>query len=119
MVKRKPTFASVDNRGKHLQLATGEWKQLNYIEIFAGKERGGHMHKFNRELFFVVEGKIGLTVNGNRHVMSAGEVFEIPLYMVHTIAGLAKVSKIVVLHTQVFDKKKPDIHVWGGNGKDE
>lgn len=88
----KPDFVFSDERGELIQLVHNDFRQVNYILSYAGVFRGGHYHKINRELFYVIRGKLELIVYpaGNRidnvserYVFETGSIFEIPENIVH------------------------------------
>ncbi|MEM6353205.1 MAG: hypothetical protein AAF766_20820, partial [Cyanobacteria bacterium P01_D01_bin.14] len=58
-----PAFHT-DERGIFWQLAQKGWGEVNYVETHADKSRGGHFHKENYELFFIVGGQVEVTVRG-------------------------------------------------------
>jgi dTDP-4-dehydrorhamnose 3,5-epimerase-like enzyme len=58
----KPDFVFKDDRGSLKQLVSGKWSQINFNTSVAGSIRGGHFHKENREMFFVISGKFTLTL---------------------------------------------------------
>lgn len=56
----KPEFERKDKRGRLIQIVTGDFKQLNFLEIKKGHKFGGHYHKKKREIFYVIKGEIQL-----------------------------------------------------------
>lgn len=59
----EPEFIHGDDRGKLRQLVSNGWKQVNFIDSEANSFRGGHYHKNNREMFFIISGKFNLTLS--------------------------------------------------------
>lgn len=58
----KPDFEFSDERGKLTQLVHDGYKQINVVRSKAGTFRGGHCHKHNKEAFYIVEGRLELTL---------------------------------------------------------
>ena len=58
----EPEFIRQDKRGVLLQLSTGDWKQCNILKIKKGYVFGNHYHRIKTELFYVLKGKIHLTI---------------------------------------------------------
>ena len=56
----KPDFVFEDERGGLIQLVHDGFKQFNVINSKQGAIRGGHYHKGNEELFFIIKGKVRL-----------------------------------------------------------
>ena len=54
--------------------------------------RGNHYHKISTEVFFVIDGKLELTVSKNgiteKYVFVKGDMFLIPPYVVHSFEYL-------------------------------
>ena len=58
----KPDFEHIDERGSLIQLVHNGYKQVNYITSSTKCVRGNHYHKKNEEAFFIISGKIKLTL---------------------------------------------------------
>ena len=56
----KPDFTYEDDRGSLIQLVHYGYKQVNIIKSVRGAIRGGHYHKNNSEVFFIISGKLRL-----------------------------------------------------------
>lgn len=84
----KPDFVFKNDAGSLKQLVHDGWKQINIITSHPGSTRGGHYHKYNREGFYVAEGRFLLTVwkDDEREIyeMRRGDMFLIPPYVFHT-----------------------------------
>lgn len=84
----KPDFVFENDAGSLKQLVHDGWKQINVITSRAGSVRGGHYHKYNREGFYVVEGRFLLTVwkgdEKETYEMKKGDMFLILPYVFHT-----------------------------------
>lgn len=68
-------FQHHDERGDIYQIASFTNNQINFLYTKKGAKRGCHYHKLNREYFYLVDGRITVTlwnVNDN----STKDVFE-------------------------------------------
>lgn len=88
---KQPDFKLSNNRGILFQLVHNEWKQVNYIFSNKGSVRGGHYHKYNQELFFVIQGIFRLVVwdikdpsSKEEYRMTAEDMFLIKENVHHT-----------------------------------
>jgi dTDP-4-dehydrorhamnose 3,5-epimerase-like enzyme len=91
------------------------WGEINFIETKGGVERGGHYHKSTKELFYILDGEIEVTV---RHLVTGEEqqfvakknmVFILDPYELHTFKTLTDAKWINMLSHQL-DAGNPDIH---------
>ena len=63
---------------------------INYIkpDFVHQDERGGHFHKINKEIFFVIRGLFRLVLESNNekevYIMKTGDFFEIEKGIKHT-----------------------------------
>ncbi len=80
----KTDFHFEDDRGTIDQLISQGYKQINVITSKKGVVRGGHYHKQNTEAFFIVTGKLTVTVNEETHTFSQGDFFGIDAYDMHS-----------------------------------
>jgi|SRR3990167_5106661 len=96
-----------DKRGSLIQVNTGEWKQLNHLIIKKGNEFGGHYHKHKEEFFYVLDGKILISIKGKncliREVKKRGECFIIEPFEVHTIKAI-KNSVLIELLSEPYSQ---------------
>jgi quercetin dioxygenase-like cupin family protein len=67
-----PDFTYSDERGKIVQLASSGYAQINVLMNKAGIMRGGHYHKIAVEAFYVVSGKMRVSL----HNVSGAESFD-------------------------------------------
>ena len=86
-----PNFQYEDLRGRLVQLVRTGYCQVNIIESVAGATRGGHYHIQNREAFYVIGGKLKLTVwhlnvgtQKEEYEFSENAMFEIEPYTIHS-----------------------------------
>lgn len=91
-VNLTPNFQHVDERGGLTQLIREGYRQVNYITSIGGAVRGGHFHKINKELYYIIKGSVDvvLELNGEteRHRFKAGDMFHIPPLVKHTFIYL-------------------------------
>ena len=93
-----PNFNHIDERGTLTQLVREGYKQVNVVTSKAGAKRGGHYHKINRETFYIIKGKIQVTVRlGDEeqiHYFGAGDMFLIPPLVMHYFTYLEDTTLI-------------------------
>jgi len=84
-----PDFEFEDERGKLVQLIHQGYEQVNVLISRADTLRGGHYHKYSREVFYVVEGSVALTFTKGQEkaerTFHAGEFFLILPQVVHSM----------------------------------
>ncbi|QNK42429.1 cupin domain-containing protein [Caproicibacter fermentans] len=84
----KPDFTFNDDRGSLVQLVHSGFKQFNIITSKAGAFRGNHYHQQNEEAFYIIHGKILLTVIQNdteeKYNFQTGDMFQIPRNICHS-----------------------------------
>lgn len=83
-----PDFIFDDERGSIIQLIREGYSQINVITSKKGVSRGGHYHTENEEAFYVITGKLEVTVNGTTHSFSNGDFFGIDRGDVHSFLFL-------------------------------
>lgn len=81
-------FSFTDNRGTIVQLIHDGYRQINVISSKKGVERGGHYHKKNEEAFYIVSGKLEVTVNGTSRCFKEGDFFGIEAHDMHSFVFL-------------------------------
>lgn len=83
----EPNFTFADQRGSLTQLVREGYKQVNVVESKSGAFRGGHYHKKNNEVFFVVSGEFKFTAENDsakeEYIFKTGDMFLVPPYVVH------------------------------------
>ncbi len=103
-----PDFVHGDDRGKLRQLVSSGWNQVNFINSNAGSIRGGHHHKNNREMFFVISGKFNLTLKLNGQnatfVMEPEDLFIIEKNVSHSFEFLDETLLISLYDKGVIEK---------------
>ncbi len=83
-----PDFSFNDERGNFTQIVHDGYKQVNVIFTRKGVVRGGHFHKINTELFYVVSGSFDLILkkDGEQKTVhfQKGNMFSIPPFVLHS-----------------------------------
>ena len=80
----KTDFHFSDERGSIDQLIHDGYKQINVIKSKKGVTRGGHYHKQNNEAFYIISGRLTVTVNGESRSFMAGDFFGIETNDMHS-----------------------------------
>ena len=94
---------------------SGTWEEINMIETEAGNVRGGHYHKEILELFYILEGRIEISISkangGERQICSIGEgqIILVEPFEVHTFRCLTKCKWINALSRKI-DELSPDFY---------
>lgn len=87
-----PFFSYEDERGLLVQLLEHGAGQINVVKSCAGCVRGGHYHKLNKELFYIIYGEVKLVLKVNDKVETfcfhSGDMFEIMANVVHDFTYL-------------------------------
>ena len=96
----KPDFEFNDERGRLMQLIHGDCAQVNFVTSKPSSLRGGHYHKQNREIFFIIDGEVEVTVkkDGRKEAyhFSSGDMFAINKNVIHYFDYKKESSLIVV-----------------------
>jgi dTDP-4-dehydrorhamnose 3,5-epimerase-like enzyme len=97
----KPDFTHKDDRGFLTQITSkGKWNQINYIESKKNCVRGNHYHQFNRELFYVIEGRFYLTLEKDDikkiYDIIANDMFIIEPFVTHSFEYIEKTMLITM-----------------------
>ncbi len=84
-----PDFTFSDDRGTLTQIVHKGFSQVNAVFTKAGKIRGNfHYHEHTKELFFIIKGKIELTVRlgevTQKYTFGDGDMFLVPENVRHT-----------------------------------
>jgi len=90
-----PYFYFGDDRGKILGISRlKKWKEINYIDSLKGTIRGNHYHKKTLEGFFIIKGKIKVTLMDiksklvKEFLVSDGDLFLVRPNTLHTFEVL-------------------------------
>ena len=59
-----------------------------YLFVFDGQQCPAHSHRQKHETFFVVKGRLRLTVDGDGRLMDEGDVLPMPPGQVHSFTGM-------------------------------
>ncbi len=105
-----------DERGAIIQVASGDWKQLNIVTSKRGTLRGGHYHREAVELFYVFKGRlevksINVLNNDNEsRVYEETQCFTIHPEEQHYMKFIDD-TVLLILYSTVFNTANPDIYV--------
>lgn len=108
-------FKFTDERGSLFQLIHKGYSQVNYVLSEKGAERGNfHYHEFNNEVFFVISGKMIVTLeyNGEKetHTFSENDMFMIEKNIRHKFVFVEKTQMIAFYDVGIeFDDGSKDI----------
>lgn len=110
----KLDFEYKDDRGCLYQLCHDGYKQVNISETKAGVLRGGHFHKNNTEVFYIIKGEIHITLEDNKtkdFVAKDNDFFSIKPGVVHTFEFI-KDTLMVILYDKGIEEAegKKDIY---------
>lgn len=110
----KPEFRHADDRGCLLQLVSQGWKQVNVIHSVKGSIRGGHYHKNNKELFYVVSGAFRLILDRGEeqaeYSITKGMMFVIPEDVMHTFEYLEDTVIVACYSSGINQLQGQDIY---------
>ncbi len=88
----KPDFEHVDERGGLIQLVHDGYHQINYITSVGSAVRGGHFHKINKELYYIIKGSVAVELEKDNVIenyeFKKGDMFCIPPFVKHTFKYL-------------------------------
>lgn len=83
----EPDFRFSDERGTLTQLVRAGYAQINVVKSNAGAFRGGHYHRRNIEVFYVVSGEFEFTATKDgeqeAQTFTADDMFLVPPWVVH------------------------------------
>lgn len=104
----KADFEFSSESGSLVQLVHEGWKQVNVLKSFKGSSRGGHYHKENEEAFYVVEGRLILTVSYENTYekigFAAGDMFKIFPFQLHTFEFMED-TILISMYSSGVEKK--------------
>jgi dTDP-4-dehydrorhamnose 3,5-epimerase-like enzyme len=94
------------------------WEEINFITSEKGAKRGGHYHKYTKELFFILEGEIEVItqiINSDNklgkktiNIVKKDDIFLIEPNVVHYFK-IIEDSKWINVLTKKIDKDNPDM----------
>jgi dTDP-4-dehydrorhamnose 3,5-epimerase-like enzyme len=112
----KPYKTFKDVRGELTGIInSGTWREVNYLETAKNQIRGNHYHKKTLELFYILEGKIEISIKNIKNnktkklTVVTGTIILIEPFELHTFLSKTKCRWINILSKKISDKK-PDIH---------
>ncbi len=116
MKKNKPYFFVKDNRGSITGISQGQlWEEINYLESKKNTTRGNHYHKKTIEGFFIIDGKIEVSIlnlkskKETKFIAQKGDSFYIEPFELHTFKILEASEWINFLSKSMNQEK--DIHI--------
>lgn len=111
-----PYFYFKDDRGKIIGINNDQrWEEINYIESTKGSIRGNHYHKETLEGFYIIEGKIKVTLinligkTRKEFIVAKGDIFLIAPNIIHIFQILAD-SKWINMLSKKMDQQPKDIY---------
>lgn len=111
-----PYFYYEDVRGIFFGISQDlNWKEINYIESKKGSIRGAHYHMETLEGFYIIEGKIKISLNnlidGTKRdfIASKGDFFVIGQNILHTFEMLAD-SRWINMLSMAMNMSNKDIY---------
>lgn len=92
-----------------------------YLFLFNGQTCPMHHHKNKHETFFLMEGSLRVTLNGEKIDLKKGDVLTIPPLAKHSLTGigpalLMEISQPCIIDDNYFENKNIPI---GGNCRDQ
>lgn len=116
----KPDFEFNDARGAICQILSIPNSQVNYLFTKKGKKRGRHYHKENKEIFYMVSGRVKLYAEavGNakaqdEHTFQTGDLFLVEPLVVHDFTFLEDTQMVVVYDVGIEKDGAKDIYEVG------
>ena len=112
----QPQFTHSDDRGHLIQLFSDGWKQVNVSFSRSRISRGGHYHKLNRELFYIISGEVMIkllnviTQEQQELKVVEHQMFVIEKFIGHTFEFLQDTTMVVCYDTGVIVNKEMDIY---------
>lgn len=105
----KPDFVFEDERGMLAQLVSSGYTQVNAVFTKKDAVRGNfHYHKHTKECFFVLSGKIKVTLSLDEktetHIFKTGDMFLIEENIKHSFDYLED-TYLVVMYTECVEMK--------------
>ncbi len=102
-----PDFEFSDDRGMLVQIAHDRFRQVNAVFTKKGKKRGrGHYHVLTSEAFFIIRGKVLVSVERDGYaeeaVFGTGDMFSIQPLVKHSFDYLED-TYMVVLYSEPIE----------------
>lgn len=96
----KPDFEFEDERGCLVQLVHEGYTQVNMCFSKKGAARGGHYHRLNREIFYIISGKLSITAEKDNiketYDFGKGAMFAVEKNTVHSLVFHQDTTMIVM-----------------------
>ena len=108
----KTTVSSIEpfeiSRGFKARLIHTDTMTLAYVDVDDGADLPEHAH-FHEQVLNLLEGRFELIVNGQSHLLEAGDVYTIPSNAPHWGRALAKCRILDVFHPVREDFKSGNV----------
>ena len=91
------------------------WGEINYISTVGGVERGNHYHRYTKEMFYILSGKIEVQVENivtkeaHEFIAEPHMAFIIDPYELHTFRVIEDSTWLNMLSHRM-DDKNPDFY---------
>ena len=109
-----PEFIHSDERGELKQMCSSGWNQTNLISSKKNTIRGGHYHKNNNEMFFIINGSFELILEKDkqkyRFEISSNDMFIIHKEVKHSFKFIEDTMLLAFYDKGVLENSKIDIH---------
>lgn len=109
--QNNPYLKFQDDRGEVLGICQGHiWQEINYIESKKGSIRGNHYHKKTIEKFYIIDGKIEVTLKGlvdnsvEVFIAQKGDIFTVNPNTLHSFSSLTDAKWINMLSKPMTDE---------------
>lgn len=111
-------FFQTDPRGTICQILSIPNSQVNYLFTKKGAKRGNHYHKKNKEFFFLISGKVKISVcsaeipeKKEEIVFSEGDLFVVDPYTIHSFDFLEDTQMTVIYDLGIERSSGKDIYM--------
>lgn len=108
-------FELKDARGQLVQLIHGGYSQVNVLETKMGVNRGGHFHKICHEAFYIVDGKVEVTLKKGelteKVIFGDKDFFRINPFITHSMYFLTDCLMVQMYDVPIeMDNGQKDIY---------
>lgn len=114
--KLEVDFNHSDERGKICQILSIPNSQVNYLFTKKGGKRGQHYHKKNKEIFYIISGKIKIdayeVANHDKkadYIFEDGDLFMVEPFVMHNFTFLEDTQMVVIYDLGVEKDNEKDI----------
>ncbi len=111
----KPDFEFDDDRGWLRQLCHEGWTQVNLSYTKKNIFRGGHLHRENREAFYIIQGKIDITLEKDGKtenlIVTENSFFAIEKGVKHTFKHLEE-TLMLAMYDKGVENENGQRDIW-------